>query len=129
MKQVIYRKVPTEIQDEFAELAHGMIDMLVKEDGISTEAAYINVSEYYAVEVSVIKKYIRKYEIRTKIKVNYAAGNVIMFWDADKSKYITRTTLLAQIGNIYKKVGKKLYRIDKNMDPEIIFDTIERLYG
>ena len=123
MNNKSYRKVPSEIVEDFGQLLDEIIDTLVVENGMSAEIAMVLLSKYYNVSMNDIKECLKI------VSSKFTANNNVIFYDTEKSKYIKRTTLLSQIGTLYTKIGTRLKRVDENMDPTAIFETIETTYA
>jgi hypothetical protein len=119
------KKIPKELRQEFGNLANGMIDELIKEEDkeISVELAIVFVSKYYDIGVKEIKKCLKS------VDSIFTSNNNVIYYDFEWKKYIKRTALLAMIGNVYTKIGTKLKKIDSDMDPGVIYETIEREYS
>lgn len=118
----VFREISYDVKEDFCHLLDLMIDELIKEDDLSVEMAIVLLSKKYNVSISDIKSCLKS------IDSMFTANNNVIYWDDKKKKYIKRTSLLAKIGNIYTKIGTRLKNIDPDMDPDIIFQTIEMEY-
>lgn len=117
------RKIPEDMKMDFGKF----LDSVIATIAIESEENVSNIILSLAKRYDISEKDLR--DCLKSVDSIFTSNNNVIYYDSVSKKFIKRTTLLARIGNVFKKIGYEMKKIDENFDPGEIFKVVETIYS